>query len=81
MPRHTNNKKLSRVDLALSKAYQYKDEELVDTFVLPEPNEFGYVKMSYKKIRDALNQRFKSGWSAGSCYMLTAVEMDKKRKK
>jgi len=45
---------------------------------LPEPDEFGMIKMNYQELRSRLKEEYKMGWSGGVCYMLASVNIDSK---
>lgn len=68
----------SRVELCLEKAQKYYDD-LATSNALPQPDELGYIKVKYQDMRAMLQERYRFGWSAGACYMLASVDMDKKK--
>lgn len=52
-------------------------DESIDT--LPQPDEFGQVKLPYKKLREICNQRSRLGYASGFFYGIACM-IGRKRK-
>lgn len=64
---------------ALEKIYALHDAAISNVEVIPKPDEFGQIKMSYNELKKVLAQQRKISWSSGASFMLAAIEMDNKQ--
>jgi hypothetical protein len=66
---------------ALEKAQSLWENGLVSITPLPEPDQFGSVKLQYQELRRLIKQRTLLSYSDGICYGIAACQIDEKRRK
>jgi len=62
-----------RTERALEKADRLWNDGLANITPLPEPDEYGQVKMSYKELRRLLEERRKLSWADGIFYGIAST--------
>jgi len=66
-----------RSEKLLEKAQKTWEDTLSYITVLPEPDEFGMVKLRYQDLRKICNQRNRLGWARGVFQTFATVSLDK----
>lgn len=62
-----------RVVKLLDKAQRMWDNGLANITPLPEPDEFGMVKINYQELRRLIDERRKLGWADGVFWGLASI--------
>jgi hypothetical protein len=67
----------SLTEKTLDKAQTLYDTNMTFLDPLPNPDEFGYVKIKYQELQRLIKQRTQIAWSNGACFMLASVNIDR----